>query len=255
MLLTKDIELIDGIPVAYIKSIKSLVISDLHLGYESQMAGSGVFIPKANLKNILKILETASSGRDANQLIIVGDIKNEFSKVNADELNEINELLKFAQNRKLSIILIKGNHDNFIESYSKYMPIMVHAKEAEIGGYLFVHGNKKLSVSNANSTANTLIIGHEHPSIGIPKKVGAIERFRCFLYGDYKPRGFNSKLLVLPAIGYFETGSDINLNRKSDGFKALLGKKDIDQMDAIAIDGNSTINFGKINKLRDLDPI
>jgi len=252
MLLKNDIELIDGLPVAYLRSIKSLVISDLHLGYESAMAKNGVFIPKANLKSILEILGKAASGRDVETLVIVGDIKNEFSKVDPDELNELNSLLSFVKSKRIVPILVMGNHDNYIESYSKQLEIKVHHNEAVIGGYLFVHGDKRLTETALKENPKMLIIGHEHPTIGISTKIGNIERLRCFVHGEYKAKGFKSELLVLPAIGYFETGSDINFHAASHTLSPILKEAGIDRMDAIAVGFGSTLNFGKVGELRKL---
>jgi putative SbcD/Mre11-related phosphoesterase len=252
MMLTGDVELIEGLPVAHIRSIGALAVSDLHLGYEGALAKNGVFLPNANLRSILDILSRALSGRQIEKLIVVGDIKNEFSGVENAELNELNDLLSFLKSRGVSLILIKGNHDNFIESYSKHLNITVHRDPVMIGTYLFVHGDKKLPATAMDTKPLTLIIGHEHPSIGIPTKIRGVERLRCFLYGDYKENKFSTKILVLPAIGYFETGIDINLHRSARAVPSLLGPKAQESLTAIAIGYGSTINFGKVGKLRRL---
>ena len=125
MELDEDLELLDGMPLLYIRSIKALAISDLHLGYEGTMAKSGILVPKANLSSIIKILDAGLSGREVKTLIIVGDIKNGFSKLDPDELNELREIANLARKKRLAVCLVKGNHDNFIETYSSSLGITV----------------------------------------------------------------------------------------------------------------------------------
>jgi putative SbcD/Mre11-related phosphoesterase len=250
MRLTDDVELIDGLPVAHIKSISALAISDLHLGYESALAKRGVFLPNANLKSIIMILTKALLGRRIEKIIVVGDIKNEFSRVEHGELNELSELLAFLGKKGVALTLVKGNHDNFIESYSSHLHMTVHKTEALMAGYLFVHGDKELSPAATKMHPSIMMIGHEHPTISIPTKIGNTERLRCFLYGDYKGKKFSSKILVLPAIGYFETGSDVNIARRDRFMSPLLKGKDSENMEAIAVGYGSTMGFGKIRDLR-----
>ena len=209
MMLDRDVELLDGLPIAYIRSLDALVLSDLHLGYESHMAKKGVFIPKANLKKILGELEVALRIKKARQIIVVGDIKNDFSTVGDDEFNELYEIIQLCKKKKVELMLIKGNHDNFIDRYKESFRIGVFSNEARIEGYLFFHGDKVPKLTGKRP--RMLISGHEHPSIGIVKSIGSTEKLRCFLSGTYRGIG----LLILPAISYFAAGTDINLQARS----------------------------------------
>ncbi len=247
MRLDNDVELIEGLAIAYIKSLKSLVISDLHLGYEGHMAKNGVFIPKANLKKILKDLDRGLIHTKAKSIIVVGDIKNDFSNVQQDEFNELLEIIKFCKARNVELILIKGNHDNFIDRYKVPFKLKTYTGDALIGEYLFFHGDKL--PKSPTKAPKMLISGHEHPSIGIVNAAGRNERLRCFLFGKYK----KVKLLVLPAISYFATGSDINLQSKQRLLSPVLRKIDIDKAHAIAIGYDSTLDFGTIGDLKKLN--
>lgn len=247
MILDKDVELLEGLAIAYIKSIDSMVVSDIHLGYESRMAKSGVFIPKANLNKILGDFEKGLERTKAGSIIVVGDIKNDFSNVEQDEFNELYDLIKFCNDKKVELVLIKGNHDNFIDRYKESFRLKTHVGQAEIGDYLFFHGDKMPRIPN--KAPRMLISGHEHPSIGIVNGAGRSERLRCFLFGEYK----RIKLLVLPAISYFATGSDVNVHPESRLLSPVLKKAGIDSMHAIAIGYGSTLDFGTIGNLRKLN--
>jgi putative SbcD/Mre11-related phosphoesterase len=247
----EDLEMLEGLPVLYIKGMKALVVADLHLGYEGGMAKEGAAIPKANLKSVMETLGKALEGRTVERLIVVGDIKNDFSNFNAEELNELGEIARALKKKGVSIDLVKGNHDNFIDRYSQALGIAVHSGEFVLNGYLFAHGDRQLK--KAESGVSTIIIGHEHPSIGIRSRVGTIERLRCFLSGKIAYGGRKTDLIVLPAVGYFETGSDINLHGKGRIMSPVLKKADLDRMEAIAVGHGSTLGFGRIGDLRTLE--
>ena len=246
MKLDNDIELLEGLAIAYIKSIDALVVSDIHLGYESHMTKSGVFIPKANLKKVIKDFENGLEETQAKSIIIVGDIKNDFSTVGEDEFNELYEIIKFCKDREVELILIKGNHDNFIDRYKDSFKLKTYTTQAQIGDYFFFHGDKLPKLPDKK--IKMLISGHEHPSIGIVNSAGRNERLRCFLLGEYK----RIRLLILPALSYFATGSDINLQSESRLLSPVLKKIDVDSMHAIALGYGSTLDFGTIKNLRKL---
>lgn len=244
MKLTKDIELIDGMPIAFIKSLNSIIASDFHLGYEGAMAKNGMFVPKINLKRILENLDKALAKSGADKIIIVGDIKHDFSNIETDEFNELNDLMNFLKRRKVSPVLIKGNHDNFVERYREPFKLAVRGQEAPIGDYLFFHGEKLPTIPKRRP--GMLIMGQEHPAISINSPVGKREKLRCFLYGEYE----KLPILVLPAMGYFSTGTDVNHEPKDRLLSPVFKRTDIDRMHAIAIGYGSTMDFGEVSRLR-----
>ena len=245
MMLTRDIELLDGLPIIHIKSLAAVVCADMHLGYEGVMAKKGALLPKVNLKSIIGMLSAALEKTKARQVIVDGDIKNEFSTVDQEEFNELYDFIQFAKERKVQLVLIKGNHDNFVERYKEQFKLVVHRQEARIGKYLFFHGEE---LPSGTKGAGMLIMGHEHPSIGIYNAVGTKEKVRCFLFGSYK----RIPLLVLPAVNYYTAGTDVNIEPSRALLSPVFKYADVDRMKAIAIGYGSTIDFGNVEKLRNL---
>ncbi|MCL5430481.1 MAG: metallophosphoesterase [Candidatus Marsarchaeota archaeon] len=245
MELIKDIELLEGLPIIYIKSLKAIVCSDLHLGYEGVMAKRGVYLPKSNLKRIMKMVEEALNKTKATTIIVDGDIKNEFSEVDQDEFNELYDFIQFLKGKHITTVLIKGNHDNFVDKYKAPFNLTIYEQEAKLGKYLFFHGEEQ---PKETSKAKMLIMGHEHPSIGVYNSVGTKEKIKCFLYGKYD----GVPILVLPAMNYFASGTDINLQPESELLSPVFKHVDVDGMRAIAVGYGSTIDFGKISQLRKL---
>ncbi len=245
MMLTKDIELPEGLPVAHMRSLSSIVISDLHLGYEGMMARNGVLSPKINLLRIKKTISKALDATGANRVIVDGDIKNEFSKVEMEEFNELYDFITYVKSTGAELVLIKGNHDNFVERYGNAFGLKIYRQEAAFGEYLFFHGEE---MPGSSASIKTLVMGHEHPAIGVYNKSERKEKLKCFLYGKY----MRYNLLVLPAMNYFSTGTEVNMEPKGNLLAPIFRKLDVDSMRAIAIGYGSTEDFGKVGRLRNL---
>ena len=244
-MLTTDVELLDGLPIAYIRSLNSLVFSDIHLGYEGVMAKKGVLIPKVNLRRIINMISDALKRTKADRIIIDGDIKNEFSNVDLEEFNELYDFMVFAKGAGVHTVLVKGNHDNFVDRYKDPFKLSIHTQEAYIGEYFFLHG--EVIPKAIPKGTKMMIMGHEHPAISIYSDAGRKEKLRCFLYGKYG----RTSLLVLPAVGYFSSGTDINLTDGHNLLSPILSKKvNVENMHAIVCGHGETIDFGKISALR-----
>ncbi|TRM98110.1 phosphoesterase, partial [Sulfolobus sp. E1] len=71
--IVKDVYIAEDLPVIYIKGINSIVMSDIHIGYEEEMAKKGIYIPRIQKKRFLNILNRAISTFKARNLIINGD--------------------------------------------------------------------------------------------------------------------------------------------------------------------------------------
>lgn len=245
MQINEFIELIEGMPAAYIKPLNSIIISDTHLGYEGQMSVSGTLIPNRNLSFIEDIIEKAVIITGANRLIITGDLKNDFSDLKYYERKEIGELIEFCEKLSIKLILIKGNHDNYLDRIKNSYNVEIIKDYLLEKGFYITHGDELPKCS-----ADTYIIGHEHPSIVIYRQVGNGEKMKAFLYGDTKD---GNKLLVLPACSMFAPGSNINEEGKDELLSPFLKEIcDVDNLNAICISENENLNFGKIKDLRNI---
>jgi putative SbcD/Mre11-related phosphoesterase len=242
--INKYVEAVDGLPLLYIKPLNALVCSDLHLGYEGILADKGIFLPKVNLKSIKQNIRTSVNKTGAKSIILDGDVKNEFSTVHNEELNEFMELAGFLTTDLgiEKIIVIKGNHDNFINRITGKEFIEVHENEALIGNFLFFHGEKLPSMH-----AQFMIMGHLHPAVTLYDDVGSKEKLRCFLSGTTAD---GTTLVVLPAISYFAEGVSVNLESVSQIAPIFKSRVDINSMEALCIGDGETLSFGSVGGLK-----
>jgi len=243
-------EIVGHYPALYCEKIGALIISDLHLGLESLMADSGVYMPKFQLEEMKKDLKDISSERDFEKLIVCGDIKHEFSETSYQEKVEVEEFIEFSQTLVKNIYLVKGNHDNYliytIQNYDD-----VELKESFVfEGVNFVHGHDKIESMNGLNI-ECVIIGHEHPALSLTDEVGVREKIRCFLFGEMRN---GKKLIVLPAFSALAEGSQINQVREEDLLSPVLkDMSDIGEMKAIGVDKEAGLfEFPEIGKIRSL---
>ncbi len=245
-----DIRFFKDCYAVFIRSISAIVLADLHLGYEGVSAKNGIFLPKLNLKYILEQIERIRNevGKEnVKRVIVVGDIKNEFEEVEDSEVDELFSFVSYLRNeifdKRLEIILIKGNHDNYVDAYAKSLNLKVFRQEYLIENYLMFHGEENPS-KTLLSQSRFLITAHEHPAIAIYSEIGEKVKIKCFLYGR-----FEKEILVLPAISYYATGVEVNLIPREELLSPFLRSLNIDEMIPICVEGDVLI-FPKIKKLR-----
>src|SRR5437667_11590268 len=95
----------------FLRDERTLVISDLHLGFEGALAEQGVSIPRFQRRVILERLGKMLDRGKAEKVIIAGDFKHEFSKKLVDEWGGVKQVLRLLKDR-VTPVLFLGTHDN-----------------------------------------------------------------------------------------------------------------------------------------------
>lgn len=182
----------------WIKKERTLIINDLHIGYEEILHHKGILVPKFQLKEILRILKDIIKKTKPQRIIINGDLKHEFGKVLRQEWKEILAVIDFCLMNVKEIIIIQGNHDSVIKPIADKRGIHIFHNYL-MGDLLIVHGDALV-----NSKANIIIIGHEHPAITI-KEGSKWEKYKCFLRGNWKEK----EIIVMPSFNPLLEGTDV----------------------------------------------
>lgn len=212
---------------------KFLVVSDLHSGIESLMLEKGALFPRIINKKMLDDLLILQEISKTRVLIINGDVKHEFSK----ELAEIFDLKNFFRKLKEfweEIIIVKGNHDFFIENIAFSLRIPVFKRINIRNRFVITHGDKYYD----DFKKRTFIIGNEHPFLKIREL--NIEK-PVFLVNRY--------LIVLPAFNTFLKGNNIlNKSFLSPYFDYLEGDERVFNVVMVELLDKKieSFNFGKI---------
>ncbi len=201
----EGIEVIDGLyllPFGGVLYRDHVIIADLHLGFEEEMYSKGVYLPPAQLKRALEVLELSSEL--SKKVIIAGDLKHIFSKLGKKEQREVKAFLDRAEEMDLELVLVRGNHDNFVKHLLEERGFDV-VTELDLGEVKVVHGHEDLQLDGV------VLMGHEHPSLAIRDEIGVSVKFPCFLKVPLE----KGLAIVLPAIGPYQTGNNVGLHKEA----------------------------------------
>jgi len=228
MEISKGIEIIEtGL---FLRKEKILIINDLHIGYEEALHKKGVFVPKFQISEIIKILERIMKRVNPKKIVLNGDIKHEFGRVLRQEWRDVLQLMDFLQKNCEEIIIIQGNHDPILAPIAVRKRINL-VKEYKVGDVIIVHGDELIDCQE-----KIVIIGHEHTAITI-REGGKREKYKCFLKGKWKGK----ELIVVPSFNPLLEGTDI---LKEELLSPFLS--DINNFELYVVSKEEVFPFGKV---------
>jgi hypothetical protein len=234
----------------YWEEKETLIVGDLHLGYEENLNESGISIPKSQLKETLKIFERifrVMKEKDwkIKEIVLLGDIKHYFSGILRQEFNDFRKIVDLLEkNIKLGgkIVIVKGNHDSILEPITRNYNNIELKDYYNINDVLFLHGHQleteKLSLEILDKKNKLIIMGHFHPAISLIEGAKT-EKYKCFLYG--KLNLIKKETIIMPSFFPLIEGSDVlsELEMHLNNFEVYI------------LDEDSNIyDFGKVKKLK-----
>jgi len=218
-----------------------LAIADLHIGFEASLIKSGLQIPKKekqdiinDLKEIFSILKKTK--KKIKEFIIVGDIKELFGGFSLDEWKDVKEVLDFIKSFNVEVVLIRGNHDKYLDALEREYDVRDFYVKDGIG---FFHGDR-IFKEMFSKKIKTLVIGHIHPIVYLKEDIKQ-ESYKCFLVGKYKGK----KLVILPGFTPMkENGFDVEEGK-------ILGNLKLDKFKVFIWDNEEkkVLEFGEVGKL------
>ncbi len=220
----------------YLRKHKTLVLADLHIGFEEALAKQGVLVPRFQYKDMIDRLEQIFAQVHPKTVVLNGDLKHEFGGISRQEWKETMRLFDYLSRKCEEIIVVKGNHDPNIGPITAKKAVRV-VDEIVFGSIAIVHGD---TGPKANHPA-IVIMGHEHPAIALREK-GRVEKFKCFLKGAYK----KSVLLVQPSFNACVEGTDVS---QGQVLSPLI--KNIHNFEVFVVDDvrKKTLYFGKVKNI------
>jgi putative SbcD/Mre11-related phosphoesterase len=200
MNITDNIEIHDL--ALFLKKEKTLIIADVHLGFEENLHKQGILVPWYQYKEIkqklLPILETTRP----EKIIVNGDLKHEFGQIPKQEWEEVLNMIHLLKQHCSELVLLKGNHDNVLGPLAGKKDL--EPKDHVLLGKTYICHGHKIPEDLDFQSADTIIIAHEHPAITISDGVAA-EKFKCFLKGKFQKK----TLIVQPSTCLVTEGTDI----------------------------------------------
>jgi len=231
-------KIIPGYPALMIEGDKkSLVITDLHLGFENALSVNNVFLGKnKTVTEITKEIELIIDKTKPDSLILLGDVK---SSINSITKVEWETVPAFFENitKLIDTILVPGNHDANIEKLIPNEITLAGSKGIIVDDILLTHGHTMPSENF--SQINTIVMGHIHPVFFEKESLINGERVWVSIISD-KQKIFHSKsgeleLIILPSFNRYFYATQKKFYKKS--ISPIIEKMDVMQAKILRLDG------------------
>lgn len=223
----------------YHKKSKTLIIADIHMGYEEALNKQGILIPRdqhiRTLKRLQKILKRIKS---IDTIIINGDLKHEFGTISETEWRHTLRVIELLSKNCNKIILIKGNHDTILGPIAKKRKL--EFKDYHMIDSIYICHGHIIPKDKDFKLAKTIIIGHEHPAVSLSDGT-RVETYKCFLKGKYKQK----ILIVLPSFNLVQEGTNI-LN---ESLLSPFLKQDLKNFNVYIV-SEKVFDFGKLSNIK-----
>ncbi len=211
----------------------TMIISDLHLGYESSLESEGVHLPRINTLGIRESLHRCLDRHEPDTVVILGDVKHDFRRPDGECRRDIMSILELIAETARPL-LVRGNHDNYLQNVIAGSRFEMH-DSLDIAGFRLEHGHE-------DSGVRPVVIGHEHPSLRIRDATGASVKLPCFLWSE------RAGVIVIPSFSRFSGGNDIGLS--GGGFMSpALAEVGSEELEVCALSEIGLLPLGSLDPL------
>ena len=140
---------------------KNLIVTDIHIGFESTLASNEIFIGKnTSINETIEELSSVIDSEKPDALILLGDVKSGIENISKNEWDEV-PLFFNKIKQKCDVILIPGNHDANIQRLVPENISMISSIGMVEENILLTHGH---TIPSENfSHVDKIIMGHVHP--------------------------------------------------------------------------------------------
>lgn len=140
---------------------KNLIVTDLHIGFESNFVSNDIFLGKnTSINETINELSEIIKKTKPDSLILLGDIKSSVKSISKNEWNEVP--LFFEKIKEMvDVILVPGNHDSNIQKLVPDGITLVSSSGLVIENVLLTHGHTMPSENFSH--VERIIMGHVHP--------------------------------------------------------------------------------------------
>jgi putative SbcD/Mre11-related phosphoesterase len=140
---------------------KYLVVTDLHIGFETSLVSNEIFIGKnTTINETIDELTELINSENPDSVVLLGDVKSSIKNISKIEWNDV-PLFFEKINDICNIILIPGNHDANIQRLTPEGISLISSAGMVEENILFTHGHTMPSENFAH--VKKIIMGHVHP--------------------------------------------------------------------------------------------
>ena len=140
---------------------KYLIVTDLHLGFESSLGTNEIFVGKnTTINETISEIKEIISDTKPDSLILLGDIKSSIKSISKTEWNDV-PLFFEEINKVIDTVLVPGNHDANIARLVPEKTSMISSTGLVLENALITHGHTMPSENFSH--VDKIIMGHVHP--------------------------------------------------------------------------------------------
>ena len=144
-----------------IKKKRYMVISDLHIGFESYIYNRGItFDEEIFFEEIIRELSDLIKSNRVDAVILLGDLKSTVGSISKQEWHKIPQFLKLLS-EITDIYFVPGNHDSNIRFLMPENINITSSKGMVLDDTLLIHGHTIPTI--ARSYVKKIVMGHIHP--------------------------------------------------------------------------------------------
>ncbi len=234
------------------RDFKMLVIADLHLGIESELAEAGVSLP-SQLPDIKRRINQLLDRYRLERVLLLGDVKHNVPRTAWLEWQELPEFFEELL-RKAEVEVILGNHDGDLEGMVPRGVRLHSASGIKVGEVGFIHGHAWPSSEVLN--CKVLVMGHMHPAFEFKDAQGGRKIEPAWLKGSLHPQRLPPDLrfsgcpevIILPSFSRVVRGSAVNLQPPDELIGPLIrsGALNWEELEAYLLDGTYLGRIGQL---------
>ena len=232
---------------------RTLVVSDLHIGFEEKFKVSGIRI-QPNVESMLTELESIINETNATDLILNGDVKSGIGHILESEWETVPSFLS-RLSRICRVSVVPGNHDGGLVNL---LPSNVQLEDVNgkiVSDTLVLHGHTRPLIKFKD--CRRLIIGHIHPvfhKTGNPLSGRPVWAFlkipKKTVFGELLEEAQTSlDVIVMPSFNLELASSGLALNYQREEQRAApLALNLMDSEEAMIVTLNGEI-IGDVSQL------
>ncbi len=246
-------------------SIRYLLVADLHVGYELELASKGIRVPPREeglARDLIRLGEETGS----EVLVLLGDVKHRVAGYSWRDAVGVRKLVGMVKSSFEEVVVLPGNHDGGISELLGGLARIEDSRGMRIGEYWLMHGHTWPHPDCLS--ARTIVIGHTHPTLRVRSEGGTlrtrvhllIEGSRSRLakelasrpgYGELvedRLRRGKIRLVVLAHFSPLAPGVDVLELRGAPGTSPLLrsGAFDLERGEVLTLDAQPIGKVGEI---------
>lgn len=230
---------------------RTLLISDLHLGLEKEMARKGFSLPSYTVRMVGRVRDLAERC-GTTRLAVLGDVKHSVGKVEDIDWSSVPWFFDTMTDMFETVDVVPGNHDGNLKTVLP-QKVKLHPSHGTVLG----EGRGRIGVCHGHAwpseeaiASKNLVIGHSHFTYEMRDNLGARTRESVWVFTRYDVRDLmegaglgargrgEGKLTVMPPFNRLVGGQPIN-RAKSLRFGPVLSSASVslEGADIFLLDG------------------